>query len=282
MNILRKNEMIVKGLCALFFLMGLILSVMWMAGFATDKDITYTRYESLAQQHDAGKNMLAEQNAAQSFSETRGYYLSDDLASSHYEALYWQYYVHEGMQMDNDNKSKTVAMKEHFEENEEDKKEGSITLSSLTGDLDIAFDLKRLEREIDFSQFPTKRVMATGYTAGKESTGKTKDHPLYGITFSGVQVRRDLYSTIAADLDVFPLGTLLYIPNYGFGVVADIGSAIQGNKIDLYYETVDDVFRLWGKRKVDVYIIEKGLGTVTEAMLDELNQDEAIAVYKAE
>src|SRR5699024_10213463 len=58
---------------------------------------------------------------------------------------------------------------------------------------------KTLEEAIDFSQYPTKRVIATGYTAGVESTGKTPDHPQYGITYSGVEVRRDLYSTIAAD-----------------------------------------------------------------------------------
>lgn len=66
-----------------------------------------------------------------------------------------------------------------------------------------------LEEAIDWSQYPTRKVVATGYTAGVESTGKQPDHPSYGITYSGVKVKRDLYSTVAADLDVFPIGTIL-------------------------------------------------------------------------
>ncbi|MTE25072.1 hypothetical protein GJQ66_12845, partial [Microbacterium sp. ZXX196] len=88
----------------------------------------------------------------------------------------------------------------------------------------------------DWSQYQKRQVVATGYTAGYESTGKNPNHPSFGITYSGVKVKRDLYSTIAADISVFPIGTVLFIPDYGFGVVADTGSAIKGNKLDLYYE----------------------------------------------
>jgi len=116
------------------------------------------------------------------------------------------------------------------------------------------------------------RVLATGYTAGVESTGKDPSHPEYGITYSGVYVRRDVYSTIAADISVFPLGTVLYIPGYGYGVVADTGSAIKGKKIDLYYETVDQVYKEWGKKYVDVYVIEYGNGRVTESIIDQYNK----------
>lgn len=137
-----------------------------------------------------------------------------------------------------------------------------------------------IEETIDLSRLPKKRVVATGYTAGVESTGKTENHPQYGITYSGVKVRRDLYSTIAADLNVFPLGTILYIPGYGYGVVADIGGAIKGNKIDLYFETVADVYNEWGKREVDVYVVQEGNGTVTEADLTRLNENEALQVVR--
>lgn len=137
-----------------------------------------------------------------------------------------------------------------------------------------------LEQAIDFSQYPQKKVVATGYTAGVESTGKTKDHPQYGITYSGVKVKRDLYSTIAADLSIFPLGTILYIPNYGYGVVADIGGAIKGNKIDLYFETVADVYNEWGKQEVNVYVIEEGPGKISDEQLTVLNETEALQVFR--
>lgn len=123
----------------------------------------------------------------------------------------------------------------------------------------------------DISQFQTVEVVATGYYAGHESTGKTPGHPEYGVTYSGVQVRRDVFSTIAADTKLFPLGTLLWIPGYGYAVVADTGSAIKGKKIDLYYETKEQVFKEWGKKKVNVFVVEQGKGKLTEEMINQLN-----------
>lgn len=121
-------------------------------------------------------------------------------------------------------------------------------------------------------------VIATGYTAGVESTGKRPGHPGYGITYSGVKVRRDQVSTIAADPKIFPIGTLLYIPDYGYGVVADTGSAIKGNRIDLYFETIKEVYEQWGKRRVEVQVLRRGTGKLTQAWLNNINQ--AIEVGK--
>lgn len=137
-----------------------------------------------------------------------------------------------------------------------------------------------LEEAFDWSKYPTQKVVATGYTAGVESTGKHPDHPSYGITYSGVKVKRDLYSTVAADPAVFPIGTILFIPDYGYGVVADTGGAIKGNRLDLYYETVKDVYNNWGKKKLDVYIIEMGNGKLTEEQLDRLNNEESMQVFR--
>ncbi|PAV28748.1 hypothetical protein CIL05_15835 [Virgibacillus profundi] len=141
---------------------------------------------------------------------------------------------------------------------------------------------KTLEEWGDFDQYPSQTVVATGYTAGVESTGKSPNHPEYGITYSGVKVKRDLYSTIAADLSVYPIGTILYIPDYGFGVVADKGSAINGNKIDLYYHTVEDVYAEWGKREVEVYVVELGDGELSEDELIKLNENQALQVFRQE
>ncbi|ASK62870.1 hypothetical protein CFK37_12285 [Virgibacillus phasianinus] len=139
---------------------------------------------------------------------------------------------------------------------------------------------KTIEEALNLKQYPTSTVLATGYTAGIESTGKTPDHPMYGVTFSGVQVTRDLYSTIAADLDVYPIGTIMWIDGYGFGVVADKGSAINGHQIDLYYPTVKDVYDEWGKKEVEVYIVEMGDGSLTEKELTELNNNKALQVFR--
>ncbi len=138
----------------------------------------------------------------------------------------------------------------------------------------------KLEDSINWTQYPSVTVTATGYTAGVESTGKSPDHPQYGITASGVKVKRDLFSTVAADTRVFPIGTILFIPGYGYGVVADKGGAIKGNKIDLYYETVKEVYEKWGKKEVEVYIVEEGNGKLTEDQLALLNEEESMQVFR--
>lgn len=150
----------------------------------------------------------------------------------------------------------------------------------INGNIEIQPESKPLEQAVDWSKYDAVEVTATGYTAGVESTGKHPKHPQYGITYSGVKVKRDLYSTIAADLRVFPIGSVLFIPGYGYGVVADKGGAIKGKALDLYYETVHDVYEQWGKKKLKVYIVKKGTGTLTEEELKQLNEDSAMQVFR--
>jgi membrane-bound lytic murein transglycosylase len=86
-----------------------------------------------------------------------------------------------------------------------------------------------------------------------------------------VKVKKGILSTIAADPKVFPLGTILYIPGYGYGIVADTGSAIKGKKIDLYYESKAQIYKEWGKRKVQVLVVQIGNGKVSEQTLLQWN-----------
>jgi len=145
---------------------------------------------------------------------------------------------------------------------------------------DAANITSSLDDYIEKQDYPVRHVMATGYTAGIESTGKTVGHPSYGITYSGVKVKRDLYSTIAADPSIYPIGTVLYIPDYGYGVVADTGSAIKGDKIDLFFETVDDVYNNWGKKKTAVHVIKWGNGKLTEKEFLAFNENKTMQVFR--
>ena len=43
------------------------------------------------------------------------------------------------------------------------------------------------------------------------------------------------WGTVAVDTRVFPFGTKMYIPGYGDGVAADVGSAIIGRIIDIWF-----------------------------------------------
>jgi uncharacterized protein YabE (DUF348 family) len=104
-----------------------------------------------------------------------------------------------------------------------------------------------------------KKVMnmsATAYTSSFADTGKSKGDPGFGITYSGKKARVGL---IAVDPRVIPLGTRMYIEcngraDYGFATAADIGGAIKGNKIDLYFNSSTEVNN-WGRKKVQVYIL---------------------------
>lgn len=101
------------------------------------------------------------------------------------------------------------------------------------------------------------RMRATAYTADYASTGKSPGDKGFGITKSGTRVKRNPngYSTVAVDPSIIPLGTKLYIEGYGFAIAEDIGGAIKGKRIDLYFNTNAQANR-WGSRYVDVYVLK--------------------------
>lgn len=61
--------------------------------------------------------------------------------------------------------------------------------------------------------------------------------------------------TVAVDPRVIPLGTRLYIDGYGYGRAMDIGSAIKGHRVDVFFPTRQEAVQ-WGRRTVNVYILE--------------------------
>ncbi len=65
-----------------------------------------------------------------------------------------------------------------------------------------------------------------------------------GITSSGTRAK---HGTIAADTRFFRIGTRLHVPGYGDGRVEDVGGAIKGRHIDLWFPT-HDAARRWGRR----------------------------------
>lgn len=102
---------------------------------------------------------------------------------------------------------------------------------------------------------PVRRVMtmvATAYDPGPISTGKSPGHPAYGITATGM---RATYGVVAVDPRVIPFYTRMYIPGYGFGIAADTGGDIKGNRIDVFYPTYREAIQ-WGRKTVQVYILE--------------------------
>ncbi|HMM69150.1 MAG TPA: 3D domain-containing protein [Gudongella oleilytica] len=104
----------------------------------------------------------------------------------------------------------------------------------------------------------TMILEATAYDLSYASTGKRPGDRYYGITATGTRARP---GTVAVDPRVIPLGTKLYIQSldgtkdYGFAIAEDVGGAIKGEKIDLFFNSATDV-RYFGRRDVKVYILD--------------------------
>lgn len=96
-------------------------------------------------------------------------------------------------------------------------------------------------------------VEATAYSNHFKSTGKTPDHPAYGITKSGLPTDSGV---IAADPKLIPPGTVVWVDGYGYAVTLDIGGVIKGNIIDVWFATEEEALN-WGRKKqVKVRIFE--------------------------
>lgn len=93
----------------------------------------------------------------------------------------------------------------------------------------------------------------TAYTAGYESTGKTPDHPAYGITASGRKVAEGM---VAADTSVLPFGTKIWIEGLGVYEVQDTGGDIIGNRIDIYMNDLDRAVQ-FGRQYRRVIVLER-------------------------
>ena len=63
------------------------------------------------------------------------------------------------------------------------------------------------------------------------------------------------YGTVAVDPSVIPMGTRLYIEGYGYATALDRGSAIRGNRIDVFLESENEAYS-WGVKRVRIYILD--------------------------
>lgn len=96
-------------------------------------------------------------------------------------------------------------------------------------------------------------MKATAYDASYESNGQWG-----GITAIGTKLRPGV---VAVDPSIIPLRSKVYVEgtdswgDYGQAVAEDVGGAIKGNRIDLFYSSKDTV-KKFGRRNVKVYVLE--------------------------
>ncbi|MFD3157102.1 3D domain-containing protein [Haloimpatiens sp. FM7330] len=111
---------------------------------------------------------------------------------------------------------------------------------------------------------PKAPVSRGGYASSSSRVINVKStaySPINGArvayTASGMRAARNPggYSTIAVDPRIIPLGTKVYVEGYGLAIAADTGTAIKGNKVDVFFNTYREACR-WGVKYVKVYILK--------------------------
>lgn len=77
-----------------------------------------------------------------------------------------------------------------------------------------------------------------------------------GITKTGINLRKNPHlKVISVDPRVIPLGTKVYVEGYGYAVAGDTGSAIKGDKIDVFFPSTSQAYK-WGRKKVKIKILK--------------------------
>lgn len=71
-------------------------------------------------------------------------------------------------------------------------------------------------------------------------------------TASGIKPYRGV---VSVDPRVIPLGTKLFVENYGPAIALDTGGDMKGNRIDVFFDTREEALS-WGRRSVKVRVLE--------------------------
>jgi 3D (Asp-Asp-Asp) domain-containing protein len=90
-------------------------------------------------------------------------------------------------------------------------------------------------------------VVATAYCSCVKCCGKSD-----GITASGKKAKAN--HTIAVDKNVIPLGTKVLINGKQY-VAEDTGSAIIGNRIDIFYGSNHEQALEWGRQQIEIEVL---------------------------
>lgn len=95
---------------------------------------------------------------------------------------------------------------------------------------------------------------ATAYCSCEICCGEWALNRPDGIVYTASGAEAVQGVTIAADWSIYPPGTVLFVEGLGEMIVQDRGGAIQGQKIDVYFESHADA-RQFGRQNVRFYIV---------------------------
>ncbi|WP_409274999.1 3D domain-containing protein [Neobacillus sp. SCS-31] len=89
-------------------------------------------------------------------------------------------------------------------------------------------------------------VKATAYTGSCKNCS--------GITSTGINLKKNPnVKVISVDPKLIPLGTKVYVPGYGEAIAGDKGSAVRGNKIDVFIPDHNNALQ-WGTKTIKIKV----------------------------
>lgn len=114
----------------------------------------------------------------------------------------------------------------------------------------------------DITPLPEMLPVAANSRAGEYEDFEATAYCVYGITYSGVRVKRGI---VAADPKVLPIGSVIEVlaGDYtGIYTVMDTGGLIKGRIIDIYMPEYEEAIQ-FGRQQVRLRVLRRGWAPAT-------------------
>ena len=97
-------------------------------------------------------------------------------------------------------------------------------------------------------------IEVTAYCSCAKCCGEWASKRPNGIVYTASGAEAVEGVTVAADKSKYPFGTVLYIEGLGERIVQDVGGAIKGNRVDVYFNNHEDALA-FGRQTLNAYVV---------------------------
>ena len=130
--------------------------------------------------------------------------------------------------------------------------EAEVASKSETSQNNIIGELSVASEQINLGEFRLTAYCACEKCCGKWALNRPFDENGEVIVYTASMKRAESGWTIAADTDILPFGTKIWIDGHEYEV-QDRGGAIKGNRIDIYFDTHEEACQ-FGVQYKDVFV----------------------------
>jgi 3D (Asp-Asp-Asp) domain-containing protein len=176
--------------------------------------------------------------------------IQDQLQKSNVKAATLLRKTHQMQKENSINQKKLISLKTEINKKDEQINILNKNIENIKKDNE---SLKQENNSLSSRVINTKTFEVTAYTNYAESTGKNPGDASFGITASG---ERTIQGRTLSCPKQYPSGTKMLIEDIGVRVCTDTGSAITGNRLDLYVNNLNDAIH-FGRKKLKVEILEE-------------------------